>query len=78
MRGPSSHRSGEHDRAHRLDDHAGGGDDADVAALIVRRDLLARAQVGGRKRTGERRDRLQGDADDDVLEEVADDGQHGR
>src|SRR6185295_12225565 len=51
----------------RLADHAGGGDDADVRALVERRRLLLRREVDGLHRLAQRGDRLAGRADDDRL-----------
>src|SRR5690606_23264299 len=51
------------DRHHRLGDHAGGRNRADVRALVVRRRLLAGGDVDGAQRVRHGRDRLHAGAD---------------
>src|ERR1700716_2408496 len=51
-------------RHHRLADDPGGGDDADVAALVVRLDLLLGGDVHRGQWLLQRRDRLEVAADD--------------
>ena len=59
--------AGEDDRQHRLPHHAGRGDGAGVGALAQRLGRLARGDVDGAQRLGERRERLHRAAHDERL-----------
>ena len=60
-------RAGDGERDHGLGGDAGGGDDADVDALVGGLDRLAGGEADGAERAAQGRDGLEVAADDDVF-----------